>query len=383
MAVSLTMIVKNEERTLGRCLDSVRGVFDEIVIVDTGSTDHTKTIAASYGAKIYDFAWCDDFSAARQYALDRATGDWVVWLDSDDVVEGAEHIRTRVERAPAELKQFLWRYVTAWDSTGEPTFSYWRERCVRNDGTFRWAGVAHEVLVAQSPGPAEHVAEIVVRHHPEPAKPGKAIRNVEILAKHYEANVGAIEPRMLFYLGRELSDTGQIERAIEILEQYDAVSQWIDERYHGKLLLAHLHAIGRDFDRATEIYFEAMKLLPLWPNAYFGLAAMSYFKQEWRLVAHWTDIGRSLPLSDTLLFVNQQSLDYDWIIHYTNALFNLGKISEALAWTEHALAINPADPMHVNNRDFFSKLVEQLAEEDPNGVCPPPANVPELVGAPG
>lgn len=73
--LSLSMIVKNEEKFLPDCLESVKGLVDEIVIVDTGSTDTTKEIAARYGARIFDFEWIGDFSAARNYSLGQCTGD--------------------------------------------------------------------------------------------------------------------------------------------------------------------------------------------------------------------------------------------------------------------------------------------------------------------
>lgn len=88
--VSLTMIVRNEANNLPQCLESVRGVFDEIVVVDTGSTDRTRDIAAEFGARVFDFAWIDDFAAARNAALDQATGDYAFWLDADDVIEPPE-----------------------------------------------------------------------------------------------------------------------------------------------------------------------------------------------------------------------------------------------------------------------------------------------------
>jgi GT2 family glycosyltransferase len=88
--VSLTMIVKDEENNLPHCLESVRGVFDEIVVVDTGSTDRTIEIARSFGAEVFEFAWIDDFAAARNEALAHATGDYAFWLDADDVVDPPE-----------------------------------------------------------------------------------------------------------------------------------------------------------------------------------------------------------------------------------------------------------------------------------------------------
>ena len=86
-SVSLTMIVKNEQENLPTCLASVEGIFDEIVVVDTGSTDRTKEIAREFGAKVFDFEWIDNFAAARNEALSHATGDYAFWLDADDVVE--------------------------------------------------------------------------------------------------------------------------------------------------------------------------------------------------------------------------------------------------------------------------------------------------------
>ena len=81
ITISLCMIVKNEERILSRCLDSVKDLVDEIIIVDTGSTDATKRIAAEYTDKIYDFAWIDDFSAARNFAFSKASKEYIYSAD--------------------------------------------------------------------------------------------------------------------------------------------------------------------------------------------------------------------------------------------------------------------------------------------------------------
>ncbi len=101
--VSLTMIVKDEQRNLPQCLESVRGVFDEVVIVDTGSRDGTVEIAREFGARVFHFAWIDDFAAARNAALGHATGDYVFWLDADDVVEPAE--REKITRLLGSLRK--------------------------------------------------------------------------------------------------------------------------------------------------------------------------------------------------------------------------------------------------------------------------------------
>ena len=90
VSISLCMIVRNEEKVLGRCLACVQGFADEIIIVDTGSTDRTKEIAFSFTDKVYDFKWKDDYAAARNFAFSKGPGDYLFWLDADDVVRQEE-----------------------------------------------------------------------------------------------------------------------------------------------------------------------------------------------------------------------------------------------------------------------------------------------------
>src|SRR3989344_295540 len=89
--LSLCMITKNEEQFLEQCLNSVKELVDEIIIVDTGSTDKTKEIASKFTDKIYDFQWCDDFSAARNESLKYATQDWILVLDADEVISKEDY----------------------------------------------------------------------------------------------------------------------------------------------------------------------------------------------------------------------------------------------------------------------------------------------------
>src|SRR5580658_9834415 len=87
--LSLAMIVKNEARCLARCLRSIEAMVDEIIIADTGSTDETIEIAKSFNATISHFTWVNDFSAARNFALDQAGGDWILVLDADEFASEA------------------------------------------------------------------------------------------------------------------------------------------------------------------------------------------------------------------------------------------------------------------------------------------------------
>ncbi|MBU0758284.1 MAG: glycosyltransferase [Nanoarchaeota archaeon] len=93
--ISACLIVKNEEKLLSRCLDSIKDLCNEIVIVDTGSTDKTKEIAAKYTDKVFDYVWNDNFSDSRNFSLSKATGDWILVMDADEVISASVHDKIR------------------------------------------------------------------------------------------------------------------------------------------------------------------------------------------------------------------------------------------------------------------------------------------------
>jgi glycosyltransferase involved in cell wall biosynthesis len=367
-SVSVALIVKNEERLLGRCLESLQGHVDEIVVVDTGSEDGTKQVAQNFTDKIFDFVWRQDFGAARQFAFDRATSDWVAWVDADDIVLHADRVKPLLAATPPDVCCYYWRYITQWDSSGKPTFEFWRERCVRNDGSFHWEGRVHEVLVSQEACMQVKAPDIVVEHRPDHDHIGHKVgRNLKILEEEYETSGGNLEPRMLFYLGREYADAGDTERAIAVLEHYAKVGTWDDERYRAQIQLAQLYRTQEQYDRALDADLQALKIHPRWPDAYFGLARTYYFLQDWPKVVHWSDFGRTLPAPQTVTFTNPLDYEFNWIIHYTNALYHVGDVEAALRWTKRALKVRPDDEWHNNNVSYFENA---LRRRQP-AICPP------------
>jgi len=94
-SISICMIVRNEEKKLPGCLESCAGLGNEIIVVDTGSTDRTKEVAAGMGAKVFDFPWIDDFAAARNESIRHATGDWILWMDADERIDQGNREKLR------------------------------------------------------------------------------------------------------------------------------------------------------------------------------------------------------------------------------------------------------------------------------------------------
>jgi glycosyltransferase involved in cell wall biosynthesis len=355
MTVSVALIVRNEQRTLGRCLDSIAGAFDEIVVVDTGSRDATKEIARRYTDRVFDFEWRDDFAAARQFAFERATGEWVAWLDADDVVLNAERIRPAVAGAGQEVSGFEWRYVSQRDECGNTLCEFWRERCVRNDGAFRWQGRIHEVLVPSSPCTLVRDQEVVVEHYPEQSRlPEKYTRNLRILERERREAGPDANPRILFYLANEYASAGRLQQALACYRKYVRAATWDEERYFAQTRVANLYRALLRYDKAIDASLQSLKICPHWPDAYFGLAETYYYLRDWHRVVHWCEMGRAMPQPDTPTFINPMDYRFNWIIFYTNALFHLGETQEALRWTRRALEVRPTDEWHRENFLLFT-----------------------------
>ena len=144
--LTVCLIVRNEERFLARCLESVRDVASQIVVVDTGSTDRTMAIAREHGAEVHEFTWCDDFSAARNLSLMHARGDWVLVLDADEELSAAHHAKLRSHLRTSGVLGF--RLPLRESSLGEGALAY-VPRLFRNAPGIHFAGRIHEEAFSQ------------------------------------------------------------------------------------------------------------------------------------------------------------------------------------------------------------------------------------------
>ena len=132
-SLSLCMIVKNEEAVLERILKPISEIMDEILIADTGSSDRTKEIAEQYTSQIFDFVWCDDFSAARNFLVEKVRTDYWMWLDADDVLneENLEKMKKLKAALDGETDVVMMEYAVGFDTDGKTTFSYYRGRILK------------------------------------------------------------------------------------------------------------------------------------------------------------------------------------------------------------------------------------------------------------
>ncbi|MDR3238542.1 MAG: glycosyltransferase [Clostridiales bacterium] len=214
--ISLCMIVKNEEENLGACLDSVRGVADEIIIVDTGSTDGTLDIAARYTDKIYHFDWIDDFAAARNYSFSKGTKEYLMWLDADDTITEENRLNLIQTKAlfPPDVDYVVMYYYTQVDEEGQPIFMSRRERILRRAAGFQWQGALHEYIPVSGKG---YRSRMYVTHNRKEYD-SNTKRNMSIIQK--KADSGELDERDAYYYAGMLYADGRKEEALEQARRY-------------------------------------------------------------------------------------------------------------------------------------------------------------------
>lgn len=166
VSISMCMIVKNEEALLSRCLESYKGLFDEIIIVDTGSSDNTKKIAAQYTDKIYDYEWCSDFAAARNFAFDKASCDYIFTADADEVLDNknkSEFLKLKqVLDYDVDIVQM--KYVTPPEyNTVYNCIKEYRPKLFKRLRTFKWVSPIHETVRLE---PIVFDSDIEILHMP-------------------------------------------------------------------------------------------------------------------------------------------------------------------------------------------------------------------------
>jgi len=241
------MIVKNEAKILRNCLDSLKDIMDEIIIVDTGSDDNTKEIAQSYTPYVYDYAWHDDFAAARNFAFSKATGDYIYSADADEVLDEENRMKLktlkRVLLPEVEIVQMI--YVT--EQINHPTENFTRDRrpkLFKRLREFTWIEPIHETI---NTSPIVFDSDIEVFHRPEG---NHCNRDFGVFEKVIEEK-GELSDRLLGMYLRELYKAGEekeLAYARTFLEKSYAERQKRENLLLCRQIIAVLLKIYRQID---------------------------------------------------------------------------------------------------------------------------------------
>ncbi|HUG14769.1 MAG TPA: glycosyltransferase [Thermomicrobiales bacterium] len=222
--ISVCMIVKDEEEHLSRCLESVHGLTDEIIVVDTGSTDNTVSLARRHGARVFNARWIDDWAAARNASLQQATKDWILVLDADQTLDPGSHAEIRRLIAGNERAGYLLRQLNYQDNDGRTSiFEHLTVRLFPNRPDIRYAGRIHEQVVSLDPDRKLELrpTSVIIHHYgylPEIADPRRKLeRDLPVLEALVRDEPN--EPFHAFNLGVTYNGLGRYEDAIAILQQ--------------------------------------------------------------------------------------------------------------------------------------------------------------------
>lgn len=346
--LSLAMIMKDEEKTLERVLTAAKSFCDELIVVDTGSTDRSIEIAEAMGATVHHFEWIDDFAAARNYAFSKCTGDWIIWLDADDDVTEADQAKIRELKSTtlntADLDAIMLMYQYRFNDANKCMFSFHRERLIRRESGLKWEYPVHECIVVH-PQRVMFRLDINIQHRQHPDKfEGKRGRNLRILEKAIQS--GDRSPRNVFYYANELRDNRRFEEAIEIYKEYLTISPVEWEKYAAFLNLSRCcFELSRE-EEALDALGKAILLDSERAEAFNQLGIYHYKRKNWRKAIPFFLAAASLPKPSSG-FVNDG--DYSWVPHdYVSICYE--RINQAEKAIQHAIKAfaNHPDPSHLH-----------------------------------
>ena len=344
LPISLCMIVKNEESFLDTALKSVKAVLslDEIIVADTGSTDSTKTIALENGAKVFDFEWCDDFSAARNFAADNAKNDWVFMLDADEEIisadKGALETFLKEPRAVGAVVK-----IEMTDKSASPLSRLY------NRQYYRYSGTIHEQIIPiGNRQKAIKDAPIHIIHHGyaeefKKAK-GKLERNERLLKK--ELSVSPDDPYLLYQLGKCYFDGHRnLPQACDNFEK--ALSSSPDHRleYVYNLVECYGYALLN-----TGQYDKSLALMERYAHHYDS-------KPQFRFLSAHILQNNGMFIEAVELYescIGANTIDYSGITSFLS-YYNIGVVLECVGMTEDAIT------MYENCGDY-DPAIKRLAE---------------------
>lgn len=353
--LSVCMIVKNEEDVLVRCLGCIQDIADEIVIVDTGSTDRTREIALRFTPLVYEFEWCDDFAAARNFSFSKATMEYTMWLDADDVIDEKNRILLKElkKNMHPDIDIVMLKYDIAFDAQDRPTFSYYRERIFKTACHYKWIGEIHEV-VPQS-GRVEY-SLISIRHKKE--HPSEQGRNLRIFEK-MRSDGKCFDPRQKYYYARELMYNQEYSAAIEIFLLFlDEGNEWVENHISACQDLAQCYYHTGDETAALQSLLRSLTFDV--PRAEICCDVGKHFfdRGHYRTAAFWYELASSRTMDDKNGgFCQPDCYGYIPYMQLCVCCDRLGELEKARDWNEKAGRLKPEDPNYCSNKAYFEKVL--------------------------
>ena len=361
VTISLCMIVKNEEDTIARCLESVKGIVDEINIVDTGSTDQTKKVLRMYTDRIYDFEWVDDFAKARNYAFQQATKDFILWLDADDVFlpDDQEKLKELKMNLDLTTDSVTMDYNLSIDQHGNVLTRLKRNRLVKRTNNFQWIGAVHEYL--EVAGTIFH-SNVAVTHN---SSRHDTDRNLLIYEKQLANNI-EFSPRDLFYFANELKDHQMYQRAIEFYEKFLLTEKgWIEDNILACSRLADCFFELGEHKKELESNLRSFQFDHPRPEFCCRLGFYFLSKKELNPAIFWYKLATEIKLPSESLGLQNLSFS-TWLPHLQLCVCydQLGQHEMANEHNEKARKYSPDDSKILKNKKYLESILQKEPERN-------------------
>ena len=362
--ISLCMIVKDEEAHLEGCLESVQGAVDEIIVLDTGSTDRTKEIAGRFTDRVYDYVWQDDFAAARNASFAYASKPFILWLDADDRLERSEREKLIAlkGRLDEHVDAVMMPYRCGCGESGASALTFERERIVRRGAGFVFTGVVHEAMTVG--GTVWH-EDIVVCHTGDHRESSNR-RNLGIYEK-WLARGRRMSARDQYYYARELMSAGEIERAQQAFKTFLMQDGWIENRIDAHVQRGNcLMRLGQQGEAKAE-YLSALACGAPRAEALCALGGCCLEQGDLHAAVFWYRAAMiATPPEHSGAFVQKDAYDYIPALQLCVCYDRLGRTVDAARMNERALLAHPGDEIALANRAYFERRLARTNRGDEN-----------------
>lgn len=353
------MIVRNEEETLDRCLQSVQNVVDEIIIVDTGSTDRTKEIAANWTPHVFDFTWIYDFAAARNFSFAKATMDYILWLDADDVLlpENSERLSHLKQLMSPAVDAVSMKYHCDFDDHGNVSLNVRRTRLVKRTRNYLWKGAVHEDLGIKDG--TFYDSDIIVTHrkNQSTSDPDRNLNIYENLLTQGQE----FTPQDTLHYAMELHQHRSFQKAIEFyLKFMDIEDLSTEDRIYvcSKLADCYYHLGEREKER--EFIFKSLQYDLPRPEFCCRLGYYFLENSQFTQATFWYKLATELPVPDNLWAI-QNLASRTWLPHMQLGLcyYQMGEYELSYSHNNIALSYRPDDQNIINNLRLLEEIINK------------------------
>lgn len=353
MKLSACVITKNEADTIGKCLTSLQDIVDEIIVVDTGSNDDTAAIAKQHNAKVYFYEWKNDFASAKNFALDQATGDWIVFLDADEYfsAETSQNVKRIIQDHEHECEGLMIKLINIdVDNDNQYIDEFFKLRIFKKDKDMRFVGKVHEEIHNLTGRRNRYyqvdAKELIIYHtgYSTNKIKGKCKRNLSILLK--QLNGTKRDEEIYGYLADVYYGLQEYEQAIHYAE-LDIASDRKELTYASRPYRILINSLSREKenkDKLENSIIQAIHAFPDLPDFYFEYALVKYigtlYDEALGLLLKAIQLHESYDNIETSLFKRDLKLAYSLAAKIYEKK-NL--ITDAIGFYQQALNVDKYD----------------------------------------